>query len=409
MGSNCPVLHLLLIFMQIVQITQFNIDSECTKHVTGNLKLLTNFVEKFLGSARFENDQFSPIIGYEDLVQGNVMIKRVYYVEDLQGNELLTGTRGSDLYTITLHGSSSPNPIFFMAKASTTQAWLWHRRLSHLNFDTINLLSKNDIVNDLPKLKYVKYHLCSSCELGKAKRSNFKTKTAPSSKGRLDLLHMDLCRPMRVESIKVKKYILVIVDYYSRYTWIHFLRSKDETSETSVHNSTKFGIQDHNDEHSSSKLVPEVVSQAELTDTSSLQELKLLSSPMYDEYFNGGNQGVSKSSAISDLQQQDTSHTLNVQHISKPSTPSTNVNAENNDNNQAVNAQFDEEEFINPFCTPVHEVAESSSHNVDPSNMHTFYQRHRSDYHRMKDHPLEQVRGNPSKPVQTRRQLATDP
>ncbi|GJW86092.1 retrovirus-related pol polyprotein from transposon TNT 1-94 [Tanacetum coccineum] len=130
-----------------------------------------------------------------NLVQENITIKRVYYVEglnhnlfsvgqfcdadlevafrkstcfvrELQGNELLMGNRGSDLYTISLQETSSPTPICFMAKASPTQSWLWHRRLSHLNFDTINLLSKKDIVNGLPKLKYVKDQLCSSCELG---------------------------------------------------------------------------------------------------------------------------------------------------------------------------------------------------------------------------------------------------
>nr|GFC11517.1 Gag-Pol polyprotein [Tanacetum cinerariifolium] len=85
-----------------------------------------------------------------------------------------------------------------MAKATSSQAWLWHRRLSYLNFDTINLLSKNDIVVGLPKLKFVKDHLCSSCELGKAKRKSFYTKLTPSSKRRLHLLHMDLCGPMRV-------------------------------------------------------------------------------------------------------------------------------------------------------------------------------------------------------------------
>ncbi|GJR27338.1 retrovirus-related pol polyprotein from transposon TNT 1-94 [Tanacetum coccineum] len=132
-------------------------------------------------TVKFGNDQIAPILGYGDL-----------------GNDLLT-------------------------------AWLWHRRLSHLNFDTINLLSKNNIVNGLPKLKFVKDHLCSSCELGKAKRKSFHTKTTPSSKRRLQLLHMDLCGPMRVESINGKKYVLVIVDDYSRYTWTHFLRSKDET------------------------------------------------------------------------------------------------------------------------------------------------------------------------------------
>ncbi|GJZ95695.1 retrovirus-related pol polyprotein from transposon TNT 1-94 [Tanacetum coccineum] len=70
----------------------------------------------------------------------------------------------------------------YEGKSSPTQAWLWHRRLSHLNFDTINLLLKKDIVNGLPKLKYVKDQLCSSCEVSKAKRSSFKSKTVPSSK-----------------------------------------------------------------------------------------------------------------------------------------------------------------------------------------------------------------------------------
>nr|GFC12652.1 retrovirus-related Pol polyprotein from transposon TNT 1-94 [Tanacetum cinerariifolium] len=121
-----------------------------------------------------------------------------------------------------------------MAKATSSQAWLWHRRLFHLNFDTINLLSKNDIVVGLPKLKFVKDHLCSSCELGKAKRKSFHTNLTPSSKRRLHLLHMDLCGPMRVESINGKRYVLVIVDDYSRYTWTNFLRSKDETPEVLI-------------------------------------------------------------------------------------------------------------------------------------------------------------------------------
>nr|GEY97796.1 retrovirus-related Pol polyprotein from transposon TNT 1-94 [Tanacetum cinerariifolium] len=79
-----------------------------------------------------------------------------------------------------------------MAKASPTQAWLWHQRLSHLNFDYINLLSKKDVMIGLPKLKFVKDQLCSSCELSKAKKSSFKSMAVPSSKGRLNLLHMDL-------------------------------------------------------------------------------------------------------------------------------------------------------------------------------------------------------------------------
>nr|GFB38979.1 hypothetical protein [Tanacetum cinerariifolium] len=93
-------------------------------------------------------------------------------------------SRGMDLYSITLQDTNSPNPICLMAKATSSQAWLWHRHLSHLNFDTINLLSKNDIVVGLPKLKFIKDNLCSSCELGKAKRKSFYTKLTPSSKRR---------------------------------------------------------------------------------------------------------------------------------------------------------------------------------------------------------------------------------
>ncbi|GJU15261.1 retrovirus-related pol polyprotein from transposon TNT 1-94 [Tanacetum coccineum] len=241
----------------LVEIILFIVDSRCSKHVTGNLKLLSNFVEKFSGTVKFGNDQIAPILGYGDLVQGNVTIKRVYYVEglnhnlfsvgqfydadlevafrkstcyihDLKGNDLLTCSRGTNLYSITLQDTSTPNPICLMAKASSSQAWLWHHRLSHLNFDTINLLSKYDIMTGLPKLKFVKDHLYSSCELGKVKRKSFKTKTTPSSKRLLQVLHMDLCGPIRVESFNGEKYMLVIVDDYSRYTWPHFLRSKDE-------------------------------------------------------------------------------------------------------------------------------------------------------------------------------------
>ncbi|GKD65061.1 hypothetical protein Tco_1307169, partial [Tanacetum coccineum] len=131
----------------IVQLIVFIVDSGCTKHMTGNLSLLWNFVDNYLGTVRFGNDQFAPILGYGDLVQGNITINRVYYVEglnhnflsdgqfcdadlevafrkstcfvrDLQGNDLLTGNRGSDLYTISLQETTSSSPICLMANAS---------------------------------------------------------------------------------------------------------------------------------------------------------------------------------------------------------------------------------------------------------------------------------------------------
>ncbi|GJV96228.1 retrovirus-related pol polyprotein from transposon TNT 1-94 [Tanacetum coccineum] len=215
---------------KIVQLILFIVDSGCTKHMTGNLSLLCNFVEKYLGTVRLNHNLFS-VGQFCDADLEVAFRKSTCFVRDLQGNDLLTGNRGTDLYTISLQETTSSTPICLMAKASPTQAWLWHRRLSHLNFDYINLLSKKDVVIGLPKLKYVKDQLCSSCEVSKAKRSSFKSKTVPSLKGRLNLLHMDLCGPMRVASINGKKYILVIVDDYSRYTWTLFLRSKDETPE----------------------------------------------------------------------------------------------------------------------------------------------------------------------------------
>nr|GEY70871.1 hypothetical protein [Tanacetum cinerariifolium] len=194
----CQILHCLLILLQLIEIVLFIIDSGCSKHMKGNLKLLINFMEKILGTVKFGNDQIAPILGYGDLIQGAVTIKRVYYVEGLNHNLFSVGSNGTYLYSITLQDINSPNPICLIAKVTSSQAWLWHRRLSHLNFDTINLLSKNDIMVGLLKLKFVKDHLCSS------------------------------------SSTNGKRYVLVIVDDYSRYTWTHFLRSKDETPEVLI-------------------------------------------------------------------------------------------------------------------------------------------------------------------------------
>nr|GEU61385.1 hypothetical protein [Tanacetum cinerariifolium] len=161
------------------------------------------------------------LLGFGDLQWGNILISRVYFVEglghnffsvgqfcdsdlevafrrnvcfvkNLEGVDLLKGDCSTNLYTINIHEMASALPICLMARTSSTKSWLWHQRLSHLNFDTINDLARNDLVSEI------------------------------------NLLHMDLCGPMRIASINGKRYVLVIVDNYSRYTWVHFLRSKDE-------------------------------------------------------------------------------------------------------------------------------------------------------------------------------------
>ncbi|GJR55817.1 retrovirus-related pol polyprotein from transposon TNT 1-94 [Tanacetum coccineum] len=122
-------------------------------------------------------------------------------------------------------------PICLLSKASKTKSWLWHQRLSHLNFVTINELAKQGLVRGLPKLKYEQDHRCSACSLRKSKKHTDKPKSKDSIQEKLYMLHIDLCGLMRIESINGKKYILVIVNDYSQFTWVKFLRSKDETPE----------------------------------------------------------------------------------------------------------------------------------------------------------------------------------
>nr|GEV37529.1 retrovirus-related Pol polyprotein from transposon TNT 1-94 [Tanacetum cinerariifolium] len=391
----CQILYCLLILLQLVEIILFIVDS---------------------GNGKIGNDEIAPILGYGDLVHGAVTIKRVYYVEwlnhnlffvgqfcdadlevafrkstcyihDLKGNDLLIGSRGTDLYSITLQDITSTNPICLMAKATSFQAWLWHHRLSHLNFDTINLLSKNDIVVGLLKLKFIKDHLCSSCELGKSKQKSFQTKITLSSKRRLQLLHMDLCIPMWVASINGKRYVLVIVDDYSRYTWTHFLRSKDETPEVLIdfHRLIQRGLHSQSrayrvfnkrtrvtvetihvnfDElpqmaldHVSSDPAPEYK-----TVTTS-NELDLVFSPMFDELLNGSSQVVSKSFVVTatdaphQRQQQQTTplntQTTTATTCQDPSQATTVTSSKNiiQAETNAKNAQVADDEFINIFFT----------------------------------------------------------
>ncbi|GKF12956.1 integrase, catalytic region, zinc finger, CCHC-type containing protein [Tanacetum coccineum] len=126
---------------------------------------------------------------------------------------------------------AASSPVCLMSKASSTKSWLWHRILSHRNFGTINDLTKHELVDGLLKFKYGKDHLCFACERGKSKKASHPPKLVLSSHSKLELFHIDLCGPMRVASINGKKYILVIVDDYSRFTWVYFLHSKDETPE----------------------------------------------------------------------------------------------------------------------------------------------------------------------------------
>nr|GFC62849.1 integrase, catalytic region, zinc finger, CCHC-type, peptidase aspartic, catalytic [Tanacetum cinerariifolium] len=177
--------------------------------MTGDRYQLINFVQKFLGTVKFGNDHVAKIMGYGDYQIGNMSISRVYYVEGLghnlfsvgqfcdsdlevafrqhtcfirnrEGVDLLTGSQGNNLYTLSLQDMMASSPICLLSKASKTKSWLWHRRLSHLNFGA----------------------------MGKSTKKSHKPKSEDTNQEKLYLLHMDLCGPMRVESVNGKK------DYY---------------------------------------------------------------------------------------------------------------------------------------------------------------------------------------------------
>ncbi|GJV84341.1 putative ribonuclease H-like domain-containing protein [Tanacetum coccineum] len=536
---------------------------------------------KFLGYGQFGMIQIAPILGFGVWFKERFSIKVAFrkstcYICDLKGNDLLTGSRGTDLYSITLQDSTTPNPICLMAKATSSQAWLWHRRLSHLNFDTINLLSKNNIVNGLPKLKFVKDSSVFLCETGNAKeKSRFTLRTTPSHKRRskdetpgvlidfLTLVQRGLCAHVTTvrtdkgteflnktlhayfakEGIRHETSIARtpeqngVVERRNRtlvkaartmlsaakvplFFWAKAIATACFTQNRSLviprHEKTPYHIinarkpsvkffhifgslcyivrdgenldkmkekgdacifvgystqskayrvfnkrtrmivetihvnfdelpqmaSDHvssdpgpqcsttvleQDSLSPGPQSQENVPQVAETVTTS-NELELLYSPMFSELLNGTSHVVSKSSAVhaadnpDKRQQHNTTHTSTTTDVADPpplnihsthqtptqvptvTAPENIIQAETN----TENAQFDDDEFINIFSTPVQEQGETSSRHVDSSNMHTFYQHHPSAQRWTKDHPLEQVIGNPSQSVRTRRQLETD-
>ncbi|GJV84989.1 retrovirus-related pol polyprotein from transposon TNT 1-94 [Tanacetum coccineum] len=244
----------------VVQIVLWYLDSGCLKDMTEDHSRLMNFMKKFIETVRFGNDHFRAIMGYGDYVIGDSVISKVYYVEgmghnlfsvgqfcdsdlevafrkhscyvrDSDGVELIKGSCGSNLYTISVKDMMKSSPICLLSKASKNKSWSWHRRLNHLNFGIINDLARKDLVRGLPRLKFEKDHICLACQIGKSKKHTYKPKPKNTNLEVLNTLHMDLCGPMHVQIINGKKYILIIVDDYSRFTWVKFLRLKDETPE----------------------------------------------------------------------------------------------------------------------------------------------------------------------------------
>ncbi|GKA19710.1 retrovirus-related pol polyprotein from transposon TNT 1-94 [Tanacetum coccineum] len=230
---------------KVVQIVLWYLDSGCFNHMIGDCSQLINLVNKFLGTVKFGNNHVAKILGYGDYQIGNVTISRVYYVEglghnlfsvrkfcdsnlevafrqhtcfiqNLEGVDLLTGSRGNNLYTLSLEDMMTSYPICLLSKASKTKSWLWHQRLSHLNFGAFNHLARHGLVRGLPKLKFEKDHLCSACAMGKSKKKPHKPKSEDTNQEKLYLLHMDLYGPMRVANNGTEFVNQTLREYYEK-------------------------------------------------------------------------------------------------------------------------------------------------------------------------------------------------
>nr|GEW22572.1 hypothetical protein [Tanacetum cinerariifolium] len=566
-------LHASIPSHSVPQPREFNVVKHRNEHQASHHLCVDVF-----GTLHFRNDHIAAIL--------EVTFRRnTCFIRDLDGVNLLKGNRFTNLYTINIYDMASASPICLMAHATLTKSWLWHQRLSHLNFNTINDLAKNDLVSDLPKFKYAKEHLCPCCEQGKSKRASHPPKPVPNSKQQLYLLHMDLCGPItkdetpeviqnflkniyvrlqapviivrtdnetEFKSHALKEYFdsvgithetsaaktpqqngvvvrrnrtlveaartMLIFSHAPLFLWADAIATVCYTQNRSIihrhFNKTPYELiqgrkpdisyfyvfgafcYPKNDRKDIGKLGAkgnidffigysansvayrvynrrkkkimetmnvtfdelsamtfeqnrsilglqsltsgQISSELELTyapSTISLQRpsernLDILFEPLHNAYLGGrpseAPRTIPPAPVIQNLEAPTTSmsiqdsapaptNSLNTpvssHAVDAPSqqhaqhqrnlTPSPTASATDN----VLNVVFEGDLFVNPFAIPSTESVVSSTHYVDPSNMHTFYQPYPHDYQWTKDHPLKQVIRKPSRPVLTRNQL----
>nr|GEV42416.1 integrase, catalytic region, zinc finger, CCHC-type, peptidase aspartic, catalytic [Tanacetum cinerariifolium] len=388
----------------------------------------------FLGTVRFENVHVAAILGFGDLQWGNILITRVYFVEglghnlfsvgqfcdsnlevafrrnkcfvrNLKGVDLLKGNHTINLYTINLYDMASASLICLMARASSTKSWLWHQRLSHLNFDTINDLAKNDLVSGLPKFKYHKEHLCPSCEKGKSKRASHPPKPVPNSRQRkpdISFLHVfgALCYPKNdredIGKLGAKGDVGFFIGYSAdSCAYRVFNRRTKKVMETMnvsfdelsamafEQRSSKPELQNMTPRQISSGLDLTYASSTITTQQPSEGELDLLFEAMYDNFIGGQSPVAQRSVPAAQAQQVRQTSTTSTSIADTASTPTSSSSQASNfpisshdvdelnsqkqhvqqQRNQAYlqsatvadnvsNAMFDENTFVNPFATP---------------------------------------------------------
>nr|GEZ51339.1 retrovirus-related Pol polyprotein from transposon TNT 1-94 [Tanacetum cinerariifolium] len=256
------------------------------------------------------------------------------FVRNLEGVDLLKGDRSTNLYTINLHEMASASPFCLMARASSTKSWLWHQRLSHLNFDTIIALARNDLVSGLPKFKYHKEHLCPSCEI-----YNRRTKRIMETMN----LSFDELLGMAFEQRSLKP-----------------------------------GLQSMTSGQISSGLALTYTPSTITTQQPTKEELDLLFEAMYDDYIGGLPSATAR--PVPPAQETQVRQTSTTSTTIADTAP-TPTNSSSHATNILITSQ---------------DVDELNSNTMVDGN--TFCQS-------TKDHPLEQVIGEPLRPVLTRNQL----
>ncbi|KAJ9535609.1 hypothetical protein OSB04_un001255 [Centaurea solstitialis] len=222
----------------------WHIDSGCSRHMTGNRFILKDFKNFEGGHVAFGDNPKGGKLRYNLLSVSQVCDKRygVFFTDTeclilapgfkIDESQILLRTpRKDNVYCLDLERIPSNQPLnCLFLKASHDESNLWHRRMCHMNFKNMNKLVKNNLVRGLPRKEFICNDNCVACLKGKQHKSSHKSKEVNSISSPLQLIHIDLFGPTNVMSIGNKSYCLVIVNDFSRFTWVYFLKTKDETS-----------------------------------------------------------------------------------------------------------------------------------------------------------------------------------
>ncbi|GJU30659.1 retrovirus-related pol polyprotein from transposon TNT 1-94, partial [Tanacetum coccineum] len=402
---------------KVVHIVLWVVDSGCSKHMTGDGSLLRNFIKKFLGTVHFGNNNFAAIIGYGDYIHGNITICHVYYVEDLghnlfsvgkfcdgdlevafrsntcyvrnlEGDDLLTGGRESNLYTISISDMAASSPVCLMSKETSTNS------CSNMERITFVLLVKGE------KARKLLIHL------------NWPQVITPNWNYFIWIYAVHTSLKAHYEKLGIMQQFSIaqtpqqngVVERHNR-TLIEFV---ELTTMASEHDYLEPELQRFNNHNSSE----------ERMNTLSKEDLDNLFGPMFKEYFKKTSSDTIINSAAQPTQVHKDSSSISSIFVDTHKAPSVVTTSDEQTSlisltkvdefNQEDSANFDGNAQFVLYNPPSREEIESSTTGLEPSNVQNFHQVQPSTHIWTKDHPLDQVIGDPSKPVMTHQRLHTD-